>query len=720
MIFWCSHSLATDEFGLCKPVTEIAPSRPLLTPLLGDAVRLFADSAVVQEKSGQSTFTGGVLVQRGEQVLKAPIVTYDRNKDSIDANSEFTFWSNEFIMQGTKLQLQKDRGTMGEASYWLLNRRARGYSEKIMMESKDKVTLENATYTTCDPRKEIWNLQANQVTLDKTTDTGTAYHVRIHFGGWPIAYVPYLSFPISDARKSGFLEPNIGSSDETGTEISLPYYFNLAPNYDATLTPRMMSRRGILFKTEFRYLTSHTEGKMEAEYLPHDQSFGDDRASVAFQHRGPLAPQWFSDINLNYVSDPRYFEELGNNISVSSITHLERRADITYLGQGWNLLSRIHTFQTLDRNPTNRPYQRLPQLSLNTTLPEGNRQFNTQVRAEWVHFERDTNVVSGPTGNRLDLKTFLSYPWRTPGTFFIPKLSLRYTLYNLDHTENQETPDRLLFTFSTDSGLFFERDTQLLETPLLHTLEPRLFYRYTPYRNQMALPVFDTAKYNLSFGQLFREDSFNGPDRVDDSHQITLALTSRLLGTETGLEYLRASLGQAYYFRDRRVTLPSEPQELDGSSSLIAEMATQITKNWTSAATWHWNPHKNMTEHTVLRTRYHPDEDRIINLSYRLRASILEQTDMSWYWPLGNRWKVLGRWNYSLPDQTTLETFGGLEYNSCCWAVRGIVRRYLNNIDGSDYLNGFFLQFELKGLGGVGKKAETFLEQRIPGYEDRF
>jgi len=715
-ILYSTTTLAEDEFALCKP--ESVPARPQLPPPEGEEVRLFSNQAVVQEKSGQSIFSGEVLMQRGDQILKAPLVTYDRNQDSVDTPSDFTFWERDFVVQGANLQLQRNQGQMEKASYWLLNRRARGFSEKIILESKDQVILEKAMYTTCDPHQEAWSLKARQVVLDKITDTGKAYHVQIQLGKWPVIYVPYLSFPLSEARKSGLLEPSLGSSDETGTEISWPYYFNLAPHYDATLTPRLMSRRGVLLKTELRYLTQQTGGNLEMEYLPHDKSFGKDRGTLTFRHQGPLVEGFFSDINLNYASDNRYFEELGNTISAASITHLERRAEVLYEGSGWNLLGRVQGFQTLDRNPASRPYQRLPQLLFNTTKPEQNRQLNTQLRAELVNFERDTEV--DPVGERFDFKSIFSYPWRTSGTFLVPKLSLRYTLYHLSNLAEAKDPERGLFTFSTDSGLFLERHTQLWETPLLHTLEPRLFYRYTPYRNQTDLPIFDTARYNLSFGQLFREDSFSGPDRVDDNHQVTLAVTSRLLGSETGIEYLRGSLGQSYYFRDRRVTLPEQPEETTGSSSVVAEIASQLTKAWTAAATWQWNPHTDNTEHTVLRTRYHPAENQIVNLSYRLRAEALEQTDVSWYWPLGRRWKILGRWNYSLPEQTTLETFGGLEYNSCCWAVRGIMRRYLNNVDGSDYLNGFFLQFEFKGLGGLGKKAETFLEQRIPGYDDRF
>jgi len=472
---------ATDDFAICKPLTEVAPPRPQLPlPEHEEEIRLISDEALIQEKLGISTFTGNVLMQRGPQILQTQKMVYDRTQDIVDSGGQFTLWSPNFIVSGAKIKLHSlKQGEMNEANYWLLApRRARGHSEKIIQQSKDVVILEDTSYTTCDPQKEIWRLDASQVTLDNSTDTGTAYHVTVNILGLPVFYTPYLSFPLSQARKSGFLAPNMGSSDETGSEFSIPYYLNLAPNYDATITPRVMTRRGLLLDTEFRYLTADTSGQVELEYLPHDKAFGADRTSFSWRHSGLLREHWYTDLNFNYVSDERYFEQLGNNISVASITHLERRGDLLYLGHGWDVLSRIHSFQTLDRNPSARPYQRIPQVVFNNTRwPQENRRFNTQIQTELVNFDRDTNVVDLPIGTRLDIKAMMSYPWRTPGTFVIPKLSMRYTIYNLDQVaeESPTRPDRWLFTASADSGLLLERDATLWEQPLLHTLEPRLF-----------------------------------------------------------------------------------------------------------------------------------------------------------------------------------------------------------------------------------------------------
>ncbi len=724
ILSYSSVAYAKRDFSICKPFGDIAPQRPFVsTPVGEDYIRLFADQATVQEKIGTSTFSGDVWIQRAEQFLRTPVVIYDYNKEVVDAEGNFIFWDNRFVISGSKIRLyQENQGEMDNAHYWLLSRRARGHAEKIIRESKYVAKFERATYTTCAPNKEVWRLQASQLTLDEVKSKGTARHVTIHLLNIPFFYTPYLSFPLDDNPQSGLLAPHFGSSDETGIEFSLPYYFYLSPHYDATVTPRMMSRRGLLWKTEFRYLTQVTDGQLKWEYLPHDTSRGERRNSVVFKHSGQLKGPWSTDIDINYASDERFFEELGNNISVASITHLERRGDLRYSSKNWKGLLRLQTFQTLDAAPSSRPYQRVPQLVLKTAELEKNRRLNMDLQTEFVRFERDTNVIEGPIGDRVDIKSIFSFPWRTPGTFFVPKLSLLYTHYDLSHVGAGEktTYKRSLFRFSTDTGLFLDRDINMFNRSFVQTLEPRLFYRYTPYRDQSDIPIFDTAKYDLSFLQLFREDSFNGPDRVDDGHQATIALTSRLLGTQTGIEHIRASVGQIYYFQDRRVTLPTQPIETDLSSNIIMELAAQFAKDWRASSTLRWNPHTRNTEHTVMQVRYHSDSEHILNMSYRLRDDSIEQLDTSFYWSLGRRWIMLGRWNYSLPSQKVLDTFAGIEYHSCCWAVRAIARRYLNSIEGDLYLTGLFLQFQLKGLGAIGKKTDSFLEEHIQGYYDHF
>jgi LPS-assembly protein len=713
---------AEDTYKICKPFAEIAPQPPKLPSSNDDSVHVSADSATLEEEKGLSTFEGYVVVQRADQILVTDTAIYNRKTDILAAKKGLTLWDKRFAISGTKVELRpKQQGEMTNAHYWLLNRRARGYAKKIDKRSKNIAYFEQTTYTTCAPGNEVWNLKAGKITLDDAKSRGTARNVTINIFGIPIFYTPYLSFPLSDERQSGLLMPQFGVSDEAGTEFSIPYYFNLAPNYDATLTPRIMSRRGLLLKTDFRYLTQSASGKLKLEYLPYDRSKRESRTSASFQHNGTISTRWATDINFNYVSDQRYFEELGNSLRIASITHLERRGDLYYYGNGWMGLGRLQSFQTLDTNLSSDPYQRLPQLLFKTVLPQQNRRLNTALQGEFVRFDRNTEQV-GAIGNRIDLKSSFSFPLRSFGSFIIPKLSLLYTDYNLSNVGvNEKTRHkRSLFRFSTDSGLFLERQVNWWGTNFVQTLEPRVYYRYTPYKDQSDIPIFDTGRYDLSFLQLFRENSFSGADRIDDGHQIAFGMTSRLLGSNSGIEHLRFSLGGIYYLRDRRVILPGEEIGTTNTSNFIGELASEIAKNWRISGTLRWNPETQNTEQTVMRIRYRSSSQNLFNLSYRFREDSIEQIDTSIHWALGKRWNVLGRWNFSLPDNKTLETFTGLEYSSCCWAVRGIARRYLNSADGSEYLNGFFLQFHLKGLGGVGKKADAFLEESIPGFNDHF
>jgi len=725
MLSSCSYfATAADDFSLCRPLESVIPTRPVLSSPAAESIRLSADELEGNSLKGVSTFRGHVVAQRNEQIITSPELHYQRDESSLTSDQAFTFWDTSLIVQGEKLQLtgQKKQGVMFAADYWLLGIRGRGSAEKISQQDENVIHLDGAHFTTCDAEDEMWKLTADRTILDRNTGIGKAHHVSVRFLNLPLFYTPYLSFPITGERTTGFLAPSMGSSDETGIEITLPYYINLAPNYDATITPRIMSRRGLLLGGEFRYLTLNSIGKVEAEYLAHDKSFGDKRALFKWQHRAQLTSRLSTDINFNYVSDDKYFGQLGNNLSIASITHLERRATLSYLGNGWGAQGMLQAYQTLDPAISNRPYQRLPQLLFKSFIPKHNKQLNFDIQAEFVHFARHLEVdVSNPTGNRMDVYSSVSYPWRTSSGFIIPKLSARHTFYDLenDFLNTNETINRSTYTASLDSGLFFEKELTLFDTKVLHTLEPRIFYRNTPYQDQTDIPIFDTAEYDFSFGQLFRENSFSGTDRIDDNHQVTLALTSRVLNQYNGTEHLRASIGQVRYLRDRKVSLDNTQVNKDNDSDIIAEIASQFAKDWTGSSTVQWDNENNEVKQSVWRLRYHPSKTNLVNLSYRFKKDKIEQTDISFYWPIGRRWNMLGRWNYSFQNHSDLEIFTGFEYNSCCWSARVLARRYLNTLDGR-YLNGFFFQLELKGLGNVGRKANGFLEDSIYGYYDKF
>ncbi len=711
---------AEDVWSQCGP-GWVLPERPEVQrdPADPDSIFVTADSADIVDE-GVSVLTGNVIIDRGGEQINADKVSYDKSKQIIEAEGNVRYWNEGFHASGDRgsLSMESEQSNLENASFVDLPSHGRGTANQVVVSGEDLVNARKATYTTCNPGSADWLLTASRIKLDRAEDVGTARNVWVKFKKVPVFYSPWLSFPLSDKRKTGFLVPSFRVSGSTGVEATVPYYFNIAPNYDATLALRPMSDRGVQTQGEFRYLTKWGEGLFGGEYLPEDREFNDDRTAFRFQHGGEFVPRWRADANFDWVSDSDYFEDLGTELAVSSQSFLERRADLTYTGDSFWARARAQGYQTIDDTVASdsRPYERLPQLFAATSLKERNRRLNFDGFAEAVQFERDASV----TGTRMDLRPTLSYPYRTAGTFLVPSVSLRYTYYKLDDvaTGVDEEPDRLVPTASLDSGLFFERSMNIGDDSFIQTLEPRLFYLYVPFKNQQDLPVFDTGEYTFTFAQLFREDRFSGADRVGDANQLSLALTSRLL-SPSGEEIVRGSIGQIRFFRDRKVTLPGEPRRTQDGSDLAAEVAASFARRWRVLGAILWNPSDEQTNRSTLSLRYQPDERRVINLAYRFIRDLTEQTDVSLAWPLARNWRAVGRFNYSLEENTTLEAFAGIEYESCCWGIRLVGRRYLTNTEG-DHSNAIFLELELKGLAGVGTGTSGFLEQSIPGYRNEF
>ena len=386
-------------------------------------------------------------------------------------------------------------------------------------------------------------------------------------------------------------------------------------------------------------------------------------------------------------------------------------------------------YQSVDRTlaAVSKPYKRLPQINFYAGRSGGNNKLNYLLHSQFTYFDRsgsDLPSRENVTGSRVDLLPSISYPYRTPSTFVTPKVSLRYTQYNLNNTSTFESsPSRILPVVSVDSGIFLERDFSIFGKKSLQTLEPRLFYLYIPEENQDDLPVFDTGLYDFSFDQLFREDRFSSKDRMGDTNQFTLALTSRLIDQATGREKGYLSLGQIYYLSDRDVTLPGGIKRDDNISPIVAELGVALLRHWKFRGNLQWDPNENKTEKLVAQIQYKPAANKVVNFNYRVRRTStttnltdVEQSDISFHWPVNQNWSMIGRWNYAIPERKSLGIFGGVEYDSCCWGFRAVARRFLTNIDG-DFDTGIFLQLELKGLAGIGRKTVDFLEQRIPGYE---
>lgn len=703
-----------------------------------DATLIDADALEYHKNNEVAVFTGDVSVGKGSKQLLADWARYDKTTERTEVRGDVFYRDPKLRLLADEGEffLKDNRGSLTNVrAFRLPSAGARGSASKAIMHDKDRNTFVGASYTTCRPGNEDWNLTADKVDIDKAEGVGVARNATVRFKGVPLLYAPYFSFPVDKRRKSGFLMPTIGGLSSTGLDVTAPYYLNLAPNYDATLNPRYMSDHGIMLGGEFRHMGEKAYTVFRGEVIDDRRPpSGEDslRGSVSLRHTSWTSPRWYNRIQADNISDKSYITDFGSNLGVTSKVNLERTAESIYYGDFWNLTARVQNFQTVDRlMPANaQAYSRLPQLVLNASVPTPSG-ITYGLAGEYVAFDRQDSL----TGQRLDLMPSIGYALYRPWGFARPKLSARYTGYQLENLNRTNpnsgltnaNPDRFLPTFSFDSGLYFDRDTSWFGQAATQTLEPRLFYLNTPYENQNDLPLFDTGLYGLSFDNLFRENRFvggigSGADRVGDANQLTTAVTSRLFAQDTGEEWLSASLGQIHYFRDRKVQLPGATittTDTLSSSSMMGELSSQVTPDLKLRTFLQWDTEQNDSEKSVAEMRYKDENRRIVNLAYRHEDKVQKQVDAAFYLPLNTNWNLIGRWNYSIQDERTLDRFAGFEYDSCCWALRFVGRHFVNDKGKDskvDTTTGVFVQLELKGLGSIGNKADKVIADGVLGY----
>jgi len=540
----------------------------------------------------------------------------------------------------------------------------------------------------------------------------------------PVFYSPYISFPLGDQRRSGFLMPGFGSSSSRGFQLAIPWYWNIAPNQDATFIPQYMRKRGEMLGTDYRYLTRSSRGELELEYMDRDKLLDEERYLIRYDNVSQLGDNTRLDMLVNDASDPEYLQDMGSNISVSNTTHLERRATLSHYAGPWTMSLMAQSYETLDQTiaVADRPYRRLPQISLRGNDDFSASGLNWSLESEWVEFQHESD--SRAEGQRFDIYPKLSWPLQGNAWFVTPAVGLRHTQYSVTDASNTpiDIEDRNLTISSLDAGLFFERPAG---SSLVHTLEPRIFYLNIPYQDQSNIPLFDTGELEFSFAQLFRENRFSGIDRIGDTRQLTLGISSRILDQDTGNEYMSLSLGQIYYDQDRRVSLDNTVATAN-NSDIVAEISGGL-HNWSARASVLRNTETGESDKRSLQLHYQNDDKRIFNIAYRFRRdpvdelNNLEQTDVSFSWPLGSVYTVMGRWNYSLTDERDIETLFGIEYNSCCWAMRLVGQRYLTDNSVEPYDTSVMLQLIFKGLGSIhGKQATNTLKNAILGYQSEY
>jgi LPS-assembly protein len=665
-------------------------------------------------RSGDAELTGNVQIRMGQRLLTADAAKVNAEKRSIQVSGRTGYLDPTVRVTGEGGSFAGGNGEFKGASFELVDGSGRGAAKSAHTRGETTLDLEGVRFTVCPPGNDDWQLRADSISLDQKSSTGTGRNVRLDFLGVPILYTPWISFPVGDTRKSGLLFPAIGSGGKTGTQIVVPWYWNIAPNYDATFTSRYFSSRGYRIDPEFRYLTERSRGTLEAEYLPYDSERKDARGLFAFRDITHFEPRTRALVNTSYVTDNSYFEDFGVGFEGTSVIFLNQLGELRRDTTHWSLVGRAQSYQVIDDALADdeRPYSLLPQVFAAgrwNDLPLG---LGATFDLEATNFYRDL----GPQAIRIDTEPALS--WRTGrrGAYVEANAAWRYTTYSLDEIAPgaDDSPSRSLPVTSLDTGFVLERTTGSNQQRL-QTLEPRLQYVYVPYRDQDAIPIFDTDTPTLNMVQLFRTNRYVGADRVGDANLVSVGLTSRLLDAVGGRQFLSATLGQAYYFEDPRVTLPGEAPTDRASSDVVAELELDAFKNWNARAAYVWDPDANETQRAEATLQYRLAGDSVLNGAYRYQRDLLEQFDVSAAWPIARNWQVFARWVYSLAEDKTLDQFVGFGYSSCCWSIRAITRRFISSRTGdSDTSVG--LQLELKGLSSVGVDNQSFLRDAIRGY----
>jgi LPS-assembly protein len=713
------------------------------------------------EANGKLTFRQGAL--RGS----ADHGNYDENQQLLTLDSNILLRQNGMLLTGQTATVNGATKTsqLTKASYLLHATMVRGNAGLISYQDQNSViTIDHGSFTRCEPGDNAWLIKGDHIVLDREQGMGTARDVTLTIKNVPVMYLPWVTFPIDDRRTSGFLSPVFGSTQRGGFDVAVPYYFNLAPNYDLTLKTRWQSERGVMLGAETRYLGTNFGQELSFDYLGGDQRYDPasvflpgtnsppkpDRWSTDYKLGATLGAGWSANVNYRAVSDQDYFRDFGNDgLNSTSQSYLNRSASINYRDRHWAFTAATENVQLLDPTVSaiHEPYSTLPRLTLNGFywLPSG---LQYGISSELAVFDRNFNrdsfsaadIASGilVTGSRLALTPELSLPLTTAGAFFTPTLKYKYAAWSLSDQAAGQTASlsRGIASVSVDSGLIFERDLSLGGQSYRQTLEPRLYYLYNQYKNQNDIPLFDTSALTFSFNQLFRDDRFSGKDRVGDANQMTYALTSRLYN-DKGQEKAELSVGRIQYFADRLVVLQGLPglAETLSQSDITGEMSYQLAEHWRTSSYVEWNTATHTADVANAQLQYQQDANHILNLAWRYREMPaprfvngfdrrIKQSDISAVWPIAANWNLVGRWNYDYSNRRTLESIGGVEYSNCCWRVRLVTRSWIDNhalfFGHADKNSGIFVQFELKGLGSIlGGNVRSILNNGISGFQDR-
>lgn len=724
--------------GRCPDgATEVAIKRSVAASKRTDTSKLPIE---LNSESGDAGLDGTIEMRKaearqGDRTLSADALTYDTTSQALKARGMVVFEDPQLQISSATARSQPETGVEFEDATFMLKAQAgHGSADRIQVDPQGNVALSQVNYTSCPPGSSGWLLELSDLRIDQATNTGSGRDVKLEFMDVPIFYLPRLSFPVGNERKTGVLFPTLNGSSRGGEAIALPWYWNIAPNYDATLTSIIDTARGFRLDSEFRYLTEHSKGTVLADYLPYDSKYQAWRGHGEIENRTDFNDTLRLDIHAAGVSDRQWFEDFGRGRDATSTLFLPREGKLDAQSDNWQSTLYAQNLQVLDETiltdcwsaasggtePCIRPYSILPRLSVRGgehALPYG-VDFNFE--GELTRFSRNQGV----TGARLHLAPELSMPLRAPGMYLEPSMGWRFTTYELQRNDFDgsaadfnSNPRISAPVYSVDTGLIFERPSGRRHQRVL-TLEPRLLYTYVPYREQSsetdAWPLFDTAAPDFNLVQLFSKDRYVGADRLGDRNQMSVGVTTRMLDADNGSQFLSATLGQTFYFERQQFHLSDETDNSSHSSDIIGLLSLSGYKYWNAYMGVQWDPTENHSERAYVGMQYLPGRNRVANLAYRYSRDTVDQYEGSLAWPVHQDWSVYGRAVYSSLDSKFLEYSSGFEYRSCCWNVRLVLGRSVATRTG-EFDTSYGFQFELKGLSSVGS-ADAFLKGSIPGY----
>ena len=733
---------------------ELRPSPTLKPPVRGEASRKLPIFLSAQKLSGRPDLNavaeGNVEFRRGGMLMTADRVTYDQPDDLVVANGSVRISRDGNVYTGPQLQLhvQRFEGFFLEPTYHFNLTGAGGNAARVDFLDEQHAVASKATYSSCPADGSggpAWILTTDRVSFDFANNEGVADGGVLRFYGVPILAAPRMSFPLSDARKSGWLPPSFGLDSKSGLQVSIPYYWNIAPNRDATFTPEVSTRRGPSLASEFRYLEPNYSGAAKLDLLPYDRATGTTRYALSGSHDSDFGNDLLLKMRLLRVSDDDYWKDFPSDVTSPTPRLLATDFQLSRPFGDWTTYARLQRWQVLQTaDPATRieaPYQRSPQIGTRySRRVDGG--FEVGFEGEFNRFTNptDASVLPRVTGTRLHALGSVSRPFVTPGWTLIPKVSFNAASYALDQVAGSvgatdNSPSRVIPTLSLDSAWVFERETSFFGHGVRQTLEPRLLYVNTPFRDQSGLPNFDASAKDFNFDSLFTENAFSGVDRVSDAHQVTAGVTTRVLSPDSGAELLRLGAAQRYLLRDQVVTPDGLPltQRL---SDLLLLGSTTLIPAWTLESSVQYSPDTNRIARSIVSARYSPGPYRTISATYRLTRGLSEQVELGWQWPIYGRtpveaqasrsaghdggscsgsWYAVGRINYSTLERRLTDAIVGAEYDAGCWIGRVVASR--QSTGQSEATTRLLLQLELVGLSRLGSNPLQTLKDNIPGYK---